>query len=123
TELHGSSRQRDDAMTAVGAVADVVHEDHAEVGTLAHWLGQQTSVHVGVSAGLEHEPAPQFIAVLCEPFAPREDLVARHSRNAAGYDTERLSSRVHLDGTDGSCEFHGEVGSLSANVARPRMRA
>ena len=57
----------DDAVAAHGAVALVVHEEHAEVGAGRDRRGEEAAVHVGVAARLPHERGAQAVAALPHP--------------------------------------------------------
>src|SRR5471030_2030886 len=93
-------------MTAMVAVALVVHEDHAKIGGFTDGLREVTTVHVGVPARLEHERAANVVGVLLQPGATRDDGLARHLWQTARDDAKRLASGMNLDRAKCLRDFH-----------------
>lgn len=66
-EFGGGGGQGNDAVTAMWAVVDVLHEDDTEIGRLADGFGEEAAIHVGMSARFEHELAAVVVGVVLEP--------------------------------------------------------
>ena len=86
----------DDAVPAHGAVALVVHEEHAGVGVGPLRFGEQRPVHVGMAPRLEHQRRPQVVAVLAHPFPLLEHRRALDVRKPVDDEPQRLAGRVRV---------------------------
>lgn len=71
--IDGVATEGDDSVSAHGAVAFVVHEEDGEVGFGEGGFDEDGPVHVGVSAGLEHEEAAEVVEVIADVAAFGED--------------------------------------------------
>jgi hypothetical protein len=102
--------ESDRRVPAHGAEAGVVHEQRAELGG---WGGRhhECAVHLGVSAGLQHEAA----AVKVEPgrrvVALVEDGGPVGLGEALHDQAHRFAAGVHLDGAIGGDRVRGEIGN------------
>jgi hypothetical protein len=90
-------RHRNDAVPAHGAVALVVHEQHACVRARRHRLGEDRAVHVGMPARLQHQRPPQMVHVAAHPRALFQHRLAARRRKAIDDQPQRLAGRVRVD--------------------------
>lgn len=106
---------RDDAVPAVWAVIDILHEDDAQIRALAHRLSEQAPVHITVPPGLEHDRSPDLICIFLNPGAAIQDGLPGDSGCTARDDPERLASRMGLYRAEEPTGLHvlAPKGSLS----------
>jgi hypothetical protein len=100
TDLERDGHERDHAVATHRAPALVVHEQDARVAVRRDRLGRDRSIHIGVSARLEHEAAPESVHPLSRKTPLFEDRRARDGVKTAGDHPERLARGVGLDGDD-----------------------
>ena len=98
--LEHQRRDGDDAVPAHRAVALVVHEQHAGVGTGALGARQQRAVHVGVAARLEHDRRAQMVVVFAQPFTTLEHRLALRLGKAVDNEPQRFPCGVRVQRSD-----------------------
>ena len=85
-------------MAAHRAVAFVVQEENVEVGVRR--ARENRAVHIGVSAGLEHQPGPQMIEVLAKVATLFQHRASFQLGQSVRNDSQRLAAGMHVDGRD-----------------------
>ena len=98
--FQGDRADGDHPVTAHGAVALVVHEEHAGVRRRRARLGQHRAIHVGVPAGLVHQRPAERVTMLPHPVALLEHRLANRGREPAGDEPQRLAGRMRVDRLD-----------------------
>ncbi len=99
--LDQAGRDRDDPVAAHRAVALVVHEQHGHVGVVAVRREQDRPVHVAMAARLVDDRPADLVGVLLHPLATVQHRHARHVREPAADDAQRLAGAMQVHGLDG----------------------
>lgn len=97
-DLQRDFDEGDDAMTAHGAEAFVVEEEHAEIAIEGDGRGEDRAVHIGVTARLEHEQAAEVVVVGAGVVTFFEDGGTGKFGKAAGDDAQGFTAGVGVDG-------------------------
>ena len=84
------------------AIAFVVDEDDAKVGTRRGGRQQVGAVHIGMAARLVHQELAQVVTVGFEPGTLFQNAGAGHGRQAGSQDAQRLAASVRVHGLDGT---------------------